>query len=158
MKDVLISIRGTQHPRSTDPNADTSPVSVELVTGGSYEFLENGSWFTYQESELTGMDGTKTTFTMEKDFVTMTRVGAVNSQMRFQPGQKHVFLYDTPFGAMTMGVDTQRLKAEADEHGGKMDIVYAVDVDNVPIGKNTFHIDWKEIAENAKEKSSHEHD
>ena len=150
MKDVLISIRGTQHPNHPEPGADNSPVSVELVTGGSYEYCGEGSWFTYEESELTGMEGTQTTFKLEDGLVTLTREGAVNTQMLFQKGRRHVFLYDTPFGAMTMGVDTQRLTADLDEHGGRMDIIYAVDIDSVPLGKNTFRIDWKEIAEHTE--------
>ena len=79
--------------------------------------------------------------------MTLTREGAVNSQMLFQKGRKHVFLYDTPFGAMTMGVDTQQLRTETDEHGGQLDIVYSVDVDNVLLGRNTFRIDWKEVGD-----------
>lgn len=147
MKNVLISIRGTQRPNHPQPGADNSPVSVELVTGGSYEYCGEGSWFTYEESELTGMEGTLTTFRMEDGLVTLTREGSVNTQMLFQKGRRHVFLYDTPLGSLTMGVDTQRLSTRADEHGGQMDIIYAVDIDNVPLEKNTFRIDWKEVAE-----------
>ena len=144
MKDVVISIRGTQ--RSFQPGEEAQgPESVELVTDGHYEYGRDASWFTYQESEITGMEGTVTTFRVEDGLVTLTREGAVNSQMLFQKGRKHVFLYDTPFGAMTMGVDTQQLRTETDEHGGQLDIVYSVDVDNVLLGKNTFRIDWKEI-------------
>ena len=146
MKDVVISIRGTQ--RSFQPGEEAQgPESVELVTDGHYEYGRDASWFTYQESEITGMEGTVTTFRVEDGLVTLTREGAVNSQMLFQKGRKHVFLYDTPFGAMTMGVDTQQLRTETDEHGGQLDIVYSVDVDNVLLGKNTFRIDWKEVGE-----------
>jgi len=146
VKDVIISIRGTQH--SYQPgDGDPSPESVELVTDGRYEYGQNSSWFTYRESEITGMEGTVTTFRVEDGLVTLTREGSVNSQMLFQKGRKHVFLYDTPFGAMTMGVDTQQLRTETDEHGGKLDIVYNVDVDNVLLGRNTFRIDWKEVGE-----------
>ena len=146
MKDVVISIRGTQH--SFQPGEEAQgPESVELVTDGRYEYGRDASWFTYQESEITGMEGTVTTFRVEDGLVTLTREGSVNSQMLFQKGRKHVFLYDTPFGAMTMGVDTQQLRTETDEHGGQLDIVYSVDVDNVLLGKNTFRIDWKEIGE-----------
>jgi uncharacterized beta-barrel protein YwiB (DUF1934 family) len=79
--------------------------------------------------------------------VTLTREGAVTSQMLFQKGRKNVFLYDTPMGAMTMGVDTHHLRTVTDEHGGKLDIIYSVDVDNVPLGKNVFRIDWKEVGQ-----------
>ena len=146
MKDVVISIRGTQ--RSFQPGQEEQrPESVELITDGCYEYGRDASWFTYHESEITGMEGTVTTFRVEDGLVTLTREGAVNSQMLFQKGRKHVFLYDTPFGAMTMGVDTQQLRTEVDEHGGQMDIVYSVDVDNVLMGRNTFRIDWKEVGE-----------
>lgn len=144
MKDVIISIRGTQ--RSYRPGEEEEkPESVELVTDGRYEYGMDASWFTYLESEITGMEGTVTTFRVEPGLVTLTREGSVNSQMLFQKGRKHVFLYDTPFGAMTMGVDTQQLRTETGEHGGRLDIVYSVDMDNVPLGRNTFRIDWKEV-------------
>lgn len=139
MKNVLISISGTQ---SSDENGDEK---IELVTDGQYQYDGDESWFAYNESSITGMDGTRTTFRLEGDKVTLTREGSVNSQMMFQNGKKHVFLYDTPYGATTMGVDTKKLSAHADEHGVKMDIVYSVDVDNIVLGKNVFRIDVREI-------------
>lgn len=138
MKDVIISITGTQ-------TADNGDDVIELVTDGKYSYGETESLVTYDESSLTGMEGTKTTFKIEKDVVTLTREGAVNSQMLFQKGRKHFFLYDTPFGATTMGVDTQKLRTNMSEHGGKMDIVYSVDVDNITLGKNIFSINVKEV-------------
>ena len=144
MKDVIISITGTQRSFNDGQETPGGTETIELVTDGRYQYREGGSWFTYKESELTGMEGTTTTFQVEEGLVTLTREGAVNSQMLFQKGRKHVFLYDTPMGAMTMGVDTQRLRTELGEHGGRMDIVYSVDVDNVLLGKNTFRIDLRE--------------
>ena len=149
MKNVIISITGTQHNYGDD-SLPVGDETIELVTDGSYEYGEEESLFTYRESELTGMDGTLTTFRVEKDMVTMTREGAVNSQMLFQKGRKHLFLYDTPFGAMTMGVSTQKLSSEMDEHGGVMDLVYSVDVDNILLGKNVFRICVKEIGNDNK--------
>lgn len=139
MKDVLISISGTQSSQDGDDE------KIELVTDGQYQYGDEESWFTYNESSITGMEGTKTTFRVEKNKVTLTREGSVNSQMMFQFGKKHVFLYDTPYGTATMGVDTKSLKTETDEHGVKMDIIYSVDVDNIVLGKNVFKIDVREI-------------
>lgn len=138
MKDVIISITGTQTVESGDD-------VIELVTDGKYSYGEDASMITYNESSLTGMEGTKTTFKIEKDIVTLTREGAVNSQMLFQKGRKHFFIYDTPYGATTMGVDTQKLRTDMGEHGGKMDIVYSVDVDSLILGKNVFSINVKEV-------------
>ena len=143
MKDVLISIRGTQKPNHTEPGADNSPVSVELVTDGRYEYSDQGSWFTYQESELTGMEGTQTTFRMEDDLVMLTRVGSVNAQMLFQAGRKHVFLYDTPYGAMTMGVDTHSILSTLGDRGGSLEVRYLMDLGNSMATRNRFEINIK---------------
>lgn len=137
MKDVIISIIGTQ-------KMEEGLESIELVTDGQYAFNDDKSVLTYLESEITGMDGTKTTFEVGKNLITMIREGTVNSQMIFEKGKKHVFLYETPFGAATLSVDTHRIKSGLDEHGGDMELEYAVDVDNMRLGTNAFKINVKE--------------
>ena len=146
MKDVLISITGSQHAPGESPvmNEDNT---IQLVTGGRYQFGNGSCWLSYRESPLTGMEGTTTTFMVKGDLVTMIRKGAVNGEMRFQKGERHCFLYNTPFGGMTMGIRTQRLKTNLGEHGGSMDITYTVDMNEVPLGKNVFQIDVKEVPE-----------
>ena len=96
------------------------------------------------------MEGTTTTFLVKDDLVTMVRKGSVNGELKFQKGERHCFLYNTPFGAMTMGIRTQRLKTNLDEHGGSMDITYTVDMNEIPLGKNVFQIDVKEVPEKDK--------
>ena len=56
MKNVIISIKGTQN-FIQDPS-DT----VELGTDGKYTYADGRGELTYMESELTGMEGTKTSF------------------------------------------------------------------------------------------------
>lgn len=149
MKDVLISITGSQHAPGEPPemNGDNT---IQLVTDGHYQFGEGSCWLSYRESPLTGMEGTTTTFLVKGDLVTMVRKGAVNGELRFQKGERHCFLYNTPFGGMTMGIRTQKLKTNLGEHGGSMDITYTVDMNEVPLGKNVFQIDVKEVPESDK--------
>ena len=80
---VLLSIRGEQYFDDADPEA------TELLTEGTLEVTDGGLLFYYDETELTGMEGTKTTFSLDRDVVMLTRSGAVNSQMVFQEGQQH---------------------------------------------------------------------
>ena len=149
MKDVLISITGIQHAPG-EPQVPGEDNTIQLVTDGSYQFGDGNCWFSYKESPLTGMEGTTTTFLVKDGLVTMVRKGSVNGEMKFQKGERHCFLYNTPFGAMTMGIRTQRLKTNLDEHGGSMDITYTVDMNEVPLGKNVFQIDVKEVPEKDK--------
>lgn len=149
MKDVLISITGSQHAPG-DPPVMNEDNTIQLVTDGRYQFGEGSCWLSYRESPLTGMEGTTTTFMVKGDGVTMVRKGAVNGELRFQKGERHCFLYNTPFGGMTMGIRTHRLKTNLGEHGGSMDIIYTVDMNEVPLGKNVFQIDVKEVPETDK--------
>ena len=56
---VLLSIRGEQYFDGVDPDA------TELMTEGTMELSEEGLILRYQESALTGMEGTVTTFAVE---------------------------------------------------------------------------------------------
>ena len=155
MKDVLISIKGSQHAPGEAP-VPNEENTIQLVTDGHYQFGDNCSWFSYRESPLTGMEGTTTTFFLKNGLVTMVRKGSVNGELKFQKGERHCFLYNTPFGGMTMGIRTQRLKTDLNEHGGSMDIIYTVDMNEVPLGKNVFQIDVKEVAEAEEGEEAHE--
>ena len=64
--------------------------------------------------------------------------------MEFEEGKKHYFLYETPYGATTMGLDTRRVRKRLDVHGGDMEIEYTVDVDQAIVGRNYFYIQVKE--------------
>ena len=137
MKDVVISITGVQQGQN-------GPQAIELVTQGQYGVERDKVCLSYQETELTGMDGTETTFTVLPKRVELERKGGVNAQMVFQEGQKHFFLYETPFGAATMGINTNRVQCRLNEHGGYMQIDYTVDMENAVGGRNRFHIFIKE--------------
>ena len=121
MKDVIISIKGTQN------DADGEDTEVELVTDGQFAFENGEGVLTYMESELTGLEGTKTSFTIGPLGVVLSREGSLNSSMIFEKGRKHEFVYETPFGSTTMGVDTKKLNVDFNEHGGDMEIEYVVD-------------------------------
>lgn len=138
MKKVLISIKGFQSTQYSDEE------SFELVTDGEYAFDNGIIEFSYMESELTGYAvGMKTSFVVEPDRVTLTRAGGVNGEMIFSEGRKHHFVYETPYGSLTMGIDTQSIIHEMDENGGNLEIHYVIDVDSVVMSRNSFKINVK---------------
>ena len=113
----------------------------ELMTDGEY-VLENGvSTFSYIESELTGLDGFLTTFNVEPDRVVLTRGVDGGGDMIFSEDRKHHFIYDTPYGSITMGIDTHSIKKNMREDGGSLEIRYDIEVDNVSVSQNLFQID-----------------
>lgn len=138
-KSVIISIKGTQSLDGEGPDI------IELITEGQLiDCGEAGYTLAYQESELTGLEGTLTTFQVEPDCITLLRMGEYNSQMVFQPGRRHFSMYDTPHGALAIGVNTHKMHARLDATGGEIDIVYAIEIDHIVAGENTFHINVRE--------------
>lgn len=135
-KPVIISIKGAQNLVGSQEE-DT----MELVTQGVLrDSGEEGFSLTYPESELTGLEGTITTFRIGKDRIVLQREGTLNSEMIFQEGERHVSLYETPYGGLMLGVNTRRAQSDIDGTGGNLVIRYALDVDNEKIGENSFEI------------------
>ena len=96
------------------------------------------------------MEGTKTSFEISPLGVIMTREGKLNSRMVFEEGKKHNFLYETPFGATTMGVNTKSISIDLNENGGDMEIDYVVDFQHSIVGRNMFKINVREQKDDVK--------
>ena len=130
MKDVIISITGLQGEGPDEEDV------IEIVTEGRYSHGKNGSFISYTESELTGLEGTETSLLIRPSEVILTRRGILNTRMVFREGERNDFLYDTQFGCATLGVDTRKIQAAFDENGGEMSIDYVVNMDHVVAGRN----------------------
>ena len=111
------------------------------MTDGEYSRKNDVSTFSYIESQLTGFDGLLTTFNVEPDRVVLKRGDATNADMIFSEDQKHHFLYETPFGIITMGIDTHSIVKNMHDDGGHLEIRYDIEVDSVSISSNLFCID-----------------
>ena len=131
---VMLSIRGEQYFDGIDPDAQ------ELMTEGTMTLTEDGMVLAYQETALTGMEGTTTRFQVQGPRVILTRSGTVNSQMVFEEGRQHTSLYETPFGELSVDIQTSVLKHNLTERGGLMEIKYSIAVEHTVTGRNCFKI------------------
>ena len=131
---VMLSVRGEQYFDGCDPD------NTELMTEGTMTLLPDGLLLRYEESELTGMEGTTTTFELRGPQVRLIRTGKVNSQMVFEEGRQHTSLYETPYGELSVDIQTSRLLHNLTERGGLMEIKYSIAVEHVVTGRNCFKI------------------
>ena len=131
---VMLSIRGEQYFDGIDPDAQ------ELMTEGTMTLTEDGMVLAYEETALTGMEGTTTRFQVQGPRVILTRSGTVNSQMVFEEGRQHTSLYETPFGELSVDIQTSVLKHNLTERGGLMEIKYSIAVEHTVTGRNCFKI------------------
>ena len=136
VRPALISITGTQQPEGE------APESIQLVTEGSYCYEPGFIRFSYVETQMTGLEGVVTTFTIEEEStVTLTRSGKVNSKMVFSPGKIDDSLYQAGPGALLLRVETKSICVLMNENGGIFDLTYGVEVERTVYDTNTYHIE-----------------
>ncbi|EJT6151992.1 DUF1934 domain-containing protein [Clostridium perfringens] len=115
-KKAIISICSTQDIGEKE--------KIEVVTVG--EFSINGDEFiaTYDETEISGMEGTKTTLKIKVDKVVLHREGTTSTKMEFQKDNTQVALYNTPYGMLELKTSTKELDLDVNEKGGNISIKY----------------------------------
>ena len=102
---------------------------IEVVTPGKLYVTSNGYRVEYDETKLSGMEGTKTTMIIKDKYFKLMRVGTTETNMEFEINKESISLYKTPFGVMSIAVNTKEVDIEVDENGGKVHIVYTLNVE-----------------------------
>ena len=137
-KDVTITILGFQDYEGSDND------QISLITSGTLSWDMGGLHLRYEETEVTGMEGTVTTIDVQGERVTLMRTGSVCSQMVFEQGRRHHSLYGTPYGTMEIVISTARLLSTLTDRGGRLEIDYSIEIDHNLIGRNSFRISVQE--------------
>ena len=134
-QDVVLTITGRQTYAGQEPDV------IELVTDGTMIFRDGGWDISYEESELTGMEGVTTTFRVEPGMVKLERTGKLTSTMVFQENVPHDSLYQMEFGALLLTVRATRVFFDLVPDGGSVDLVYEICIENTEAGTIDYHLD-----------------
>ncbi|MDD2955277.1 MAG: DUF1934 domain-containing protein [Oscillospiraceae bacterium] len=138
-KDVLITIKGIQYQ-------DEEPDTVELTTVGRFYRRDGTYYISYDESEATGFEGSKTTLKVEGEGkVTMLRRGGANSsQLIIEKGARHQCLYDTEYGSLMLGISGSRIVSSLGDDGGELNFKYTLDINASMAVENEVIINVRE--------------
>ncbi len=132
----IVSIKGYQSYEEDNENTD-----VQLTTEADFEKQDGVYFIDYEESEITGLEGTKTSIEIGSNYVSLQRNGSVNTQMLFMKNRKTSSYYNTPYGNMMIGIFTDKLNIDVSDNGGKVNVDYYLDVNNSTRSKNNFEIE-----------------
>ena len=132
----IISIKGLQTYEDDDKDTD-----ISLLTEGSFVFQDGVYFIDYEESELTGLEGTSTSIEVGNNYVSLQRAGTVNTNMLFMKDRKTSSYYNTPYGDMQIDIFTENLNIDISHDGGKINVDYFIDINNLSTGKNNFEIE-----------------
>ena len=97
---------------------------IELVTIGTFSKKEEKYYAVYDETEISGMKGTKTTLKISPDKFSLIRMGTTNTKMEFEAGKQLMSLYNTPYGVIEIEIKTNVLDINVTEDGGYVLINY----------------------------------
>lgn len=79
---------------------------------------------------------------VEPGKVTMMRAGS-STRLILEQGKRHLCLYDTGYGTLTVGVFTSELREELGEQGAFLDIRYTLDIDSNLSSSNEITVEVK---------------
>ncbi|MEW8994745.1 DUF1934 domain-containing protein [Clostridium sp.] len=99
---------------------------IEIVSPGSFLKEEDEYVVTYEETELSGLGDTLTTFRIGKNYFNLIREGDVNTNMEFKNGSSSSILYNTPHGGLSIRIKTNDVNIDMNEAGGKVKVDYDV--------------------------------
>ncbi|MHB8126318.1 MAG: YwiB family protein [Desulfitobacteriaceae bacterium] len=137
-KKVLITIAGTQQ------FAEGYDDKQEFFTLGTFDVQEGIFYISYQESEITGMEGVTTTLRIEPNYVILNRIGTVEVKQEFRPGILYRSTYITPFGDLLLSILSDEVESDLTAQGGRISLKYNLFVDDKFVSHNTLVITVKE--------------
>ena len=134
---VLLKIRTVQLVPGDEPEV------MELQSEGTLTQYADRVEISYPESEMTGLEGVTTTFTLYGDRkMSLVRDGEkLKNKMLFEVGKKTDSLYDVGFGALLITVNTQSIHVDMTK--GEFRVEYAVEVEHTFMGTNSYHVSFR---------------
>ena len=122
---------------------DAEPETVEINTVGKLRVDDDRIEVLYEETEVTGMEGSTTSVTFAKgqeEIISMIREGAVSTVLVFEEGKRHHCVYNTPFMPFQVCVHTLKVENRLlDEKYIALD--YIVEIRGAKAERTRFRID-----------------
>jgi uncharacterized beta-barrel protein YwiB (DUF1934 family) len=116
---------------------------IGVVTPGDFYETKDGFKVEYEETKLSGMEGTKTTIIIRRDSFDLIREGTTETKMEFKNNKRTISLYKTPYGIMDLKIDTKKLDINVTKDGGTINTMYILEIGGQPALKTNLTIDVK---------------
>lgn len=135
----MIRVEGSQK------NSDGEESKIQLATMGNVYEKNQHIYVVYEETEISGMEGTTTTLKIdENNRVCIKRYGNTASQMIFEEGKRHTSDYRTLYGDFKMEVLTNLLDVQIDSKAlrGTIKIHYDLSISGLVETQNQLYISF----------------
>lgn len=109
-----------------DESGESGTVSLE--TPGIAGVRGRVPFLSYEETEITGLAGTRTTLLLRPEAVSLVRTGAFLQKMEYRAGEETCSVYATPLGLTELLVRTRSIENSIQDGTGSLRIVYDVEL------------------------------
>ena len=116
---------------------------IELVTLGDFFKKDEKYYVVYDETEISGMKGTKTTFKIFPDKFSLIRMGTTNTKMDFEQNSMSMSLYNTPYGIIEIKIKTNALDISVSDKGGNIIISYDMTIGSEKVQSTLLKVNIK---------------
>ena len=141
LEEALNRVADVEFDFSEDKKEEDDGI-IEIFTEGRLRVTPERVSLTYEETEITGMEGSKTTVSFLKsqpELVTMSRTGAVNTALVFEPKKRHICSYTTPFMPFELCVRTISMDNRL-ENDGEFSLEYIIEIRGATAEHNTLFL------------------
>lgn len=121
-----LTVIGTQWDEAGEEQTTRTTAMAEYHTGSG------SSYIFYEESAADGEGVTKNTIKLKGSILELTKKGAVNTRMVFEPGQEYMTLYSTPFGSLPLGILTDTVDSILSEDEVRICATYSLTCQSQP--------------------------
>ncbi len=135
-ENIVLYITGLHSTGSDDD-------SVEMIYAGKHYFRNGKHFIKYQESLEDGLL-TDNMIKISPKEVELVKKGPMTTNMLFTIGEKNLSYYDTPFGSMTMGIDTSDMCITENDGEMNVDIHYNLEMNGNHVAKSHVVIKVRE--------------
>ena len=125
-----------------DTAENIEPEKIEINTVGVMRVIDGRFEVYYDESEVTGMEGSSTSVSFDvadKSIVTMLREGSVSTALVFEAGRRHHCLYKTPYMPFEVCVNTLSVDNRIEEDG-ELFIDYIIEIRGAKAERTKFEM------------------
>ena len=117
--------------------------AIELNTEGVMNLDGERVELVYEESEITGMEGSRTSVVFDKDnagLVSMLRDGTVSTALVFERGKRHHCVYNTPIMPFEICVRTLKVENNILE-SGRLALDYVIEIRGAKAERTKFELE-----------------
>ncbi len=107
------------------------PLEMSLITEADVTVEDGRFTVSYDESEATGLEGSRTSVTFLEDepgLISIIRTGAFRTAIVVEEAKRHICTYETPFMPFEISTYGRRVENSMSREGGTLTVDYVVEI------------------------------